>query len=615
MCGIAAIYSQKPIDMSFITRMTDIIKHRGPDGEGHMCFFENHFWMGHRRLSIVDLSSAGHQPMSYRNERYWITYNGGVYNYIELRSELESLGHVFYSKTDTEVVLAAYAQWGEHCLQRFNGAWAFVILDTQEKKVFAARDRFGAKPFYYGVKEQLVGFASEIKQLCEIGFGKRYEKAEVAKFLLYGDVNLSRKTCFDGVFQLLNGEALMWNIHEGTENIRIWKYYDPEFERSMKGKKELSYYQEKFNFLFEDSVRLRLRSDVEVGSCLSGGMDSSSIVTMTKKLITQQGAGNSQKTFTSCFEDPRFDEWQFAEEVVNSTNVEAHRVFPNMNNLFQEIEDLIWYQEEPFRSTSIFAQWNVMRLAHEKGIKVLLDGQGADEVMSGYHYYIPMYLASTLKTGNVPNFLSSLSSMKRTGILSATESSLRILMKTGYYLSGLKQLRVVPIKSLLNSKYQNVERFNSSLDFQSYTYHDIFGRLQSLLRHEDRNSMTFSVEARTPFLDYRLVELFLNMPGEYKIRDGWTKPFLREAMKGSLPNSVRLRTDKKGFETPEILWYRENYQKIKEELLCQDSHLYEWIDRDKFREWFEHPNNPFKQFFLWRLLSVHYWIKRFGLSG
>lgn len=615
MCGIAALFACEKTGAELIRRMTDIIPHRGPDGEGHVSLLGGRLWLGHRRLAIIDLTAAGHQPMSYLDGRYWVTYNGEIYNYIELREELEGKGHTFQSDSDTEVLLAAYAEWGRDCLHRFNGMWAFVIADTASGEVFAARDRFGVKPFYYAVAGGRLGCASEIKQLRAAGFGTgRAERREVAKFIVHGTVNAERQTFFEGINQLLPGEACTWNTADGVAGFKVYNYYRPETNLEMRADGKLAEYQERFDWLLRDAVRIRLRSDVSVGTCLSGGLDSSAITLIKQELLDGRKDSHQQKTFTSCFHEREFDEWEYAEAVVNQAGVESHRVFPCMDSLLDEWHEVTWHQEEPVRSTSVFAQWNVMRLAHSKGIKVLLDGQGADEVMAGYHYYIPIYLASLLRAGKGGTLLREAAALKRTGILTASESMSRVVLKTFYYFLGLRILRGRDGESLLRSEYAGSPPLNITADLQSRQYNDIFGPLQTLLRHEDRNSMAFSIEARTPYLDYRLVELFLKIPGEYKFRGGWTKPFLRQAMAGTMPDKVRLRVDKKGFVTPETIWARKNIGRIREILLADECPVGTWVDRRKLSALLASPTAVASKLpLLWRLLSVTYWLQAFKL--
>ncbi|HXE98219.1 MAG TPA: asparagine synthase (glutamine-hydrolyzing), partial [Dongiaceae bacterium] len=438
MCGIAGFVSIASHDSELIVRMTTPIRHRGPDDEGYVIFSDagrnplvcggadtpaNAYagaWdyspvqsissvagtpvtmaFGHRRLSIVDLSPLGHQPMSYSNARYWITYNGEIYNHVELRAELGSLGHRFSSHADTEVLLAAYAQWGEQCLHRLNGMWAFAILDRLESTLFIARDRFGVKPLYYWISpEGLFAFASEIKQFIELpGWQARINAQRTYDFLVFGLTDHTHETMFDGLFQLKPGHCMkidLKRIGELAPNqaISTQSWY------VLKAAPFIGTFEdacEKFRQTFMDSVKLRLRADVPVGSCLSGGLDSSSIVCMMNELLSQQEAPAIQKTFSACTDVERYNERKWIDIVVDETGVDAHYVYPSLENLFEESDQITWHQDEPFGSTSIYAQWNVFKLASVAGVKVMLDGQGADEYLAGYHGFFGARLAGLFK--------------------------------------------------------------------------------------------------------------------------------------------------------------------------------------------------------------------------
>jgi asparagine synthase (glutamine-hydrolysing) len=646
MCGIAGIVSPDyPMDAETIRQMTDIATHRGPDDEGFTCwgkierlaclpaeksaFYEmpgrsgsghlsknGSIALGHRRLSILDLSPAGRQPMCSADGRLWIVFNGEIYNFLELRTELSRAGYAFLSSSDTEVILAAYQKWGAKCLDHFNGMWSFAIYDLQEQVLFAARDRFGVKPFYFAVDRDRFGFASEIKQLRAGGFGNgQANRSKVARFLLSGNVNGTRETLFEGIMQLLPGEALRWPILKGIGAIQTYRYYCPGFNLEMHADGSLEEYRARFEYLLNDAVRLRLRSDVPVGTCLSGGLDSSSIVVAASRILGAVNGTYRQKTFTACFEDPTVDEWEYASAVASATGAEAHQVFPNLDLIWDEIRTLTWHQEEPFRSTSIYAQWNVMRLAHQNGLKVVLEGQGADEVLAGYHRYIPEFVANLIRRGQFSEASEQLWAMWRTGILTASEPVTRIVPKVMRGILGLKWFRDPATRKVMHEEYGKLESESPTVGFQHQLYDDLFGYLQSLLRQGDRNSMAFSVESRTPFLDYRLVEMFLGMPGVYKLRDGWTKPFTREAMRGLMPETVRLRVDKKGFATPEATWYARNLGRIREVLLSSDSRIDLWLDRTKLKRWLGNGAcSRLSGSSLWRILSVHYWAETFNLS-
>ncbi len=633
MCGVATLltFNAHPLDAKKLQKMSELVAHRGPDGDGFAFWGQvqntsalneskiyNHssepltsghlsgVGLAHRRLAILDLTEAGRQPLSDPSGRYWITYNGEIYNYRELQFELKSKGYRFQSHTDTEVILAAYAEWGQACVSRFNGMWAFVIYDSQKQLLFASRDRFGVKPMYFAQDETSFAFASEIKQLHLSGFGsKRAARDQVTQFLLAGEINAENETCFDGISQLKPGHTILWDLKAGLGAAKIQAFYDlPEI--ASKTRQSYATYVEEFRELLQDSVRLRLRSDVEVGSCLSGGMDSSSIVLLMRELESSA----KLKTFTSCFKDKAFDEWGFAQDVAVRAKAQSHQVFPDMEKIWEELPALIYHQDEPFGSTSIYAQWNVMRLANQNGIKVLLDGQGADEVMFGYHSYLPLHLASLLKRGRIAQTLASVRDLKKSGILGSTESLPRTIGKTAFSLLNKRSLHQPELAPLLKSEYQGSRVQCGPTEPRELRRNEIQGSLQALLRYEDRNSMAFSIEARTPFLDYRLVEFYLKLPIEVHYEGGWTKPLLRSSMQGLMPENVRLRVDKKGFVTPENSWQIKNFSRIQAQL--QNSPLHDWFKADSLKR--SLAKRELGSGALWRLLCTDLWMKRFNLQ-
>ncbi len=452
MCGISGIISSTLLPKHLLQTMTDCIRHRGPDDEGFVFWsrsgdevilrgghdtpdavfiadlpytpssrdgHETTFFLGlgHRRLSILDLSPLGHQPMCTQDGRYWIVFNGEVYNYIELRSELEKLGHTFISRTDTEVILAAYAQWGEGCLSRFNGMWAFAIYDCKARTLFLARDRFGVKPLYYWTSpDGFFAFASEIKQFTVLpGWQAKLNGQRTYDYLVFGITDHTEETMFSGVFQLRPGHCVTLAVDDGSVvspgkslSTRAWYELRP---RPFAGSFDDA--AREFRDLFEQSISLRLRADVPVGSCLSGGLDSSSIVCVLNEFLRKQGVQSLQKTFSACSDVDRFDERKWIDLVVGKTGVDAHYVYPALDRLFEESPAITWHQDEPFGSTSIYAQWCVFRLAAQNGVKVMLDGQGADEQLCGYHIYFGPHLASQLKRMRLGELLSDFSSLQR----------------------------------------------------------------------------------------------------------------------------------------------------------------------------------------------------------
>ena len=368
--------------------MTNVIEHRGPDGEG---FYHGHqFAFGHRRLAIIDLDERSNQPMCGRDELV-ITYNGEVYNYIELRDELVKHGYNFKTESDTEVILAAYHFWGKACLDKFNGMWSFAIFDPRKNEVFVARDRFGIKPLYYTRVGENMGFASEIKQFTTLpNWQAKANQEQLFRFIVGGELDTTNKTMFEGVFQVLGGHCGIYNLDDHSFQIDQWYSLEESIKKLEQNAESASNI---FKSIFEDSVRLRLRSDVNVGSCLSGGMDSSAIVTMMDDLLKHNNGKTVQHTISSCFEDKAYDEQEYIDEVLKYTNTKGHKVFPNEDDLFKNIDKMIWHQDEPFGSTSIFAQWTVFDKAKKENLKVMLDGQGADEQLAGYSSFSVHYVA------------------------------------------------------------------------------------------------------------------------------------------------------------------------------------------------------------------------------
>jgi asparagine synthase (glutamine-hydrolysing) len=608
MCGIAGFFdARQRATASQIRGMTDRLVHRGPNAEGFLLVNTRNAtsWrgdgpqpdasfdlaLGHRRLSILDLSDAGIQPMASASRTHWLIFNGEIYNYVELREELRSVGHTFRSGTDTEVLLAAYAEWGIECLSRFNGMWAFALWDSDKRQLFLARDRMGVKPLYYAHGVDWFVFGSEIKALLAHGrVPRRPNAATVYDFLSLRLADHTDETFFDGIYRLPAAHYLV--VQPGHEP-RLQRYWDvePAFSETTSRERETAAI-EKFQELFDDAVRIRLRSDVPIGTCLSGGVDSSSIVVTANRLmfhelhLDRHLVGDRQRTFSACFEDPRFDERSYIDKVIAATGASSHRVFPDGNKLWDELPALVAQMDEPFHSTSQYSQYNVMRLVRDSGVTVTLDGQGADELMAGYPTYHSVMLATMLRAGRIGATAREamhtwrMSGRGRTGaelILRTAYALLPAMLTTplrtavaphftSYSAEG-RSLRV--IRDSMNDRF--AERRSEWLAARSASMHDLGKRLYDdvfryslpcLLRYADRNSMAFSIESRMPLLDYRLVEHIFALPLAMIVRDGWTKWVFRRAMDGRLPSEVQWRKDKMGFVTPEGAWLREGKQHI-----------------------------------------------------
>jgi asparagine synthase (glutamine-hydrolysing) len=552
MCGIAGIvYEGQPQQaaMAAVRRMIAWQRHRGPDGEG---FYDTvSASLGHCRLAIIDLSDAGQQPMSDYEGRFWITFNGEIYNYVELREELRGLGCHFQGRSDTEVLLAAYCQWGEGCLKRLRGMFAFAIWDDKERTLFAARDRLGIKPFHYCTDGNgRLAFASELKALLEF-VPQRRSNLQLAREFVAWDLldHQADETMIVGIKRLPPAHAMTWRPGAGVVLRRYWKLNVTEQLETPPNKRAALVAE--FRHRLEDSIALHLRSDVPIGSCLSGGLDSSSIVCIVTAELLKRNALQEdwQHAFSACFEEPGIDERPYIEAVAAATGCRTHFVFPGGERLREEMDTFLWHQEEPIGGCSEYSQYCVARLARENGIKVLLDGQGADEQLAGYRKFILVYLRQ---------LASERCYVKAVKEAAAFFSSPEIL-RTSYFAAGRRYLlsSVPEFERLWPDQLQPARPAALGLG-------DSLGRrieadltrfsLPALLRFEDRNTMAFGVESRVPFVDHQLVEWLATLPADMRLAGGWTKRILRDALVNILPECVRTRKSKLGFATPDSKW-------------------------------------------------------------
>lgn len=560
MCGIAGIVTT---NTSFIAeqpllQMTNALQHRGPEKERLWIDEERTVGFGHRRLCIIDLSEAGAQPMHYLN-RYTIVYNGEIYNYIEIKETLQKQGYSFVSHSDTEVILAAYDYWKEKCLQQFDGMFAFAIWDNVEKKLFAARDRFGEKPFLYHFDQNNnFLFASEMKALWAVGIEKEMNNSMLLNYISLGWVQNpvdSMETFYSGIFQLPHASYLIFSLYEN--DLSINRYWDIDKEKKIDISAENAI--EQFALLFTTSVNRRLRSDVAVGTSLSGGLDSSSVVATIKKI----SHGANLSSFSAIFPNFEKDESKYINEVKTQFNLKSFTTTPTAEGFINDFEKLCYHQEEPFGSASIYAQFKVFELAKQNDVTVLLDGQGADETLAGYSKYIHWFLQE-LFTSRVHVFQQQKKSLAQNNI--PFEWGLKNYIAALLPAQTASQLQKKSLSLLLNNRDIKrdfieafvdreimfkpiVTRLNDILYFNTMQ----FG-LQELLRYADRNSMAHSREVRLPFLSHELVEFIFSLPAELKINNGFTKNILRKTMQHSLPDSIVWRKDKVGFEPPQKKW-------------------------------------------------------------
>jgi asparagine synthase (glutamine-hydrolysing) len=561
MCGISGIIDKRdaPVDAARIRLMTDVAAHRGPDGSG--VHHGRNFALGHRRLAILDLSDRGKQPMSYLG-RYWITYNGEIYNYLEVRDELRRAGVRFETGTDTEVVLAAYAAWGEDCLRRLNGMWAFALYDRVEDTLFLARDRFGVKPLYYVEGPHEFAFGSEIKQLLTLQSSVRANQRMVVESLLTRYEGHTDETFFEGVKVLPQGHTLRYKLANHSYTIRRWYQLAPQKEMSALSIDDATAH---LRTTFEDAVRIRLRSDVRVGTCLSGGLDSSATSAFAARLY---GAASGAR-FTGIHArstEAASDESRYAQEVARHLDLDLHVVQPSTADFIATIDEVVITQEEPFGSPSMFMGWHVFQKAKELGCKVMLNGQGGDEVLLGYE----RYYAAFLRALPVWRFLSEVYLQSKRSRLHPVD----LLLYLFYFTNADLRIRRLKAQSRVRAEIKDRHDFShvrrSAASFRKLDELQIFeiGTLQlpHLLRYEDRNSMRHSIETRLPFLDYRVVEAGVSLRPETKISGGWTKYVLRKAVEGILPPEVTWRTNKLGFEAPEKTWLTAHEEAMKREV-------------------------------------------------
>lgn len=612
--------------------MSQAIRHRGPDGEGFMLAtntsttpfsfqpaFKNKqlnyipqnslpensdeafLAFAHRRLSIIDLSETGHQPQCDAKQTLWIVFNGEIYNYIELRNELKLLGHSFVSESDTEVVLYAYKQWGENCVKRFNGMWAFCIYDREKKICFASRDRLGVKPFYYLNQPDYFCFASEQKAFVKSGLiTAKINKKALHDYLINDLIENEAHNFFDSVLELWPGHNLVYDITNKTISTHTYYHLTDKVNltNDVLSDEQLI---EKIRHSFENSVKLRLRSDVEVGTCLSGGIDSSALaITMAKN------SPQPIHCFTSVFRSEQFNEEYFADVVAQQIGAKHYKTEPDLTGFEKEIDALIYSQDVPIWSTSTYAQYKVMELAGKHHIKVVLDGQGADELFAGYHHHFIAKWNNLLLQGNYSEAWKDIRLSAKT-----IPSPLIFYMK-----ERVKQAYLFYKKDLLIFfKPEFIQQFevkNASTYFNTVNeqlINDIYTtRLKSFLKCEDRCGMWHGVESRTPFSDdVELMELLFSFNGNKKLKNGVSKYLLREALKDKLPKEVYSRYDKKGFETPMQKWIIALKPKLLNEIKQAQ---FDFVNYTRIENC--NLNNTFHYKLLFKLFVLSRWKKVFN---
>ncbi len=579
MCGIGGIAYKSERDDGALDAVRSMIaaeRHRGPDGEG---FYESAgVAFGHCRLAIIDLHETGDQPMADASGRFSIILNGEIYNYIELRSTLAALGHTFRGHSDTEVLVTAYAEWGEACLSRLRGMFAFAIWDTAERVLFAARDRLGIKPFHYCLDEGRFYFASEIKALLPWVPARRARAGLATAFLAWNLLEHEpANTMIESIQRLPAGHSLTWS---GDRGLAIRRYWDLSVSNELAAGGNRGAYAERFRAEFFESISMHLRSDVPVGTCLSGGLDSSSIVCAVDARLRADAGQNTarQHTFSATFPGKSIDERRYIDEVTRVARCEPHFVTPSGERLREEIDRWLWHQEEPVGGTSTYAQFCVARLSRENGVKVLLDGQGADEQLGGYRKFILVYLRQLMAEGHVFQaareafaFFGNLDVLRTTRVV----DGLRYLGRASAPVRLLWPSASPSMPESMGISHHMGDRIKADLTHFS---------LPVLLRYEDRNTMAFGIESRVPFVDHVLVEWLASLPVEMRLFHGWTKAVLREGLEELLPEAIRTRKTKLGFSTPESDWLRGPLAEWVEDTLASPHHLLDVVERSGIEE-------------------------------
>ena len=616
MCGILLNISKERIEADHPA--LNVIAHRGPDAFGAESFdFPDYIVsLGHRRLSILDLSERARQPMSYNNGSLWITYNGEIYNYLELKDELQAIGFSFKSDSDTEVVLAAYQKWGAACLSKFNGMFAFAILDKSKNELFCARDRFGIKPLYYNNSSNGLAFFSEIKQLPLLNHSSsevNYE--QLYHFMNSGDFEFDSHSIWKGVREVPPGHCLTiklenWRLGDDFQ-ITSWYELDVPINNDITFSDAVS----EFRHLLDQSLKLRLRSDVPVGFLLSGGLDSSTLVCLAH-LATNVPGGNL-RTYSSCFDDKSVDEREYIKAVLDDTGADSCLHFPSADQVMSSVDKVIWHNDLPIIPGSPCPHWLLYeQIKNETNSRVvILEGQGADEILCGYGDFQIAGMFENLRWNSMPSFISQLSNfyLKHPQKPHVILRKLRRLM-----FSGSVKYPCHPIlkaESFFSDDAIPQIAVKREARTVSQLHMNRLKILKYILHYVDRNSMSHSRETRVPFLDHNLVEFCLSLPTEFKVANGVSKRVMRDAVSDVLPEKIKNRFDKKGYSSPTAQWAKSSWREIlsKEMEKCEEL---PFVNKKALRESFD-SSIAEKGFFdpiIWRLFTLRRWIEIFKVN-
>ncbi len=589
MCGILGSFPDR--QSSKFTESLELLRHRGPDHQE--VYAHGEVLLGHTRLAIIDLNKQSHQPMEMDN--LTLVFNGEIYNYIEIRDELISLGHTFSTASDTEVLLKSYKEWGEACVERFNGMWAFAIFDKVKQTLFLSRDRFGVKPLYYIYDDEKFVFASEIKALLPYVDTVVAKREELVRYIVYGVQEHRKETMFEGIYRFPPAQNALYDMKRKT--ISFSNYYTLEINvlenlLEQEAEKELQ------NIL-ERSITLRLRSDVKVGMALSGGVDSNIIVSKANR------DNANIESFSSIYDsDEQINENENIEQTVKKLNLKQHYIVSEVDGLVQNIENIVWMQDEPFDTLGIFAQYKVYEEMHENGVKVSLDGQGADEIFAGYGTYRTAILRENIFSyGFLKEYFKHYKSFALQDVKLLLVSFFPKLFEKLYFEKRAKKIfnKKIAFLSSLKKSFSNFDNLNRKLKFDVEEY------LSVLLRYVDRNSMAKSIESRAPFLDYKLIDYAFTLPSNLKYKNGFSKYILRKTFEDEVSADIIWNRDKKGFPVPQTEWCKSDVFTLLAHKYIEKSKLLKALDINIEIE----KNDPM----YWKIVNIAIWEDVFKIEN
>ncbi len=611
MCGLTG-FTGTP-NSEILEKMTASIKHRGPDDTAYIV--SSKYSVGYRRLAIIDLS-ANIYPIENEKKTISLVLNGEIYNYQDLRKELESRGHEFKTESDSETIVHGYEEWGYEVVEHLRGMFVFVLYDKEKDELFIARDRLGIKPLYYAKHEGRVAFSSEIKSILA-GFDIPREPNDevVAKFLKTRVHDDTENTFFKNIKRLLPGHFMILKFDDSDTQIKIQKYWNPEFNSEFKSKKSDADYAAEFKENFSEAVKLHLIADVPVGITLSGGLDSSGIVSLASKLTNDaltidQVEGRSKKAeiiaFSAVHPGETIDESEYIDSVVNYTGIKSVKIQPNVDQFWEELDTWTYFQEEPVISGAPYAYYVVMREAR-KQVTVLLSGQGGDELLAGYIPYFATYLNSAK---DQHKYLP----MIRESFMGRDLYFKYFMQKIGSKVNSGNP--IVPSEILTDEANSvTLDKFVPSRNLNERLFYDVTTHTTpALLRYEDKNSMAHSLESRVPFFDHKVVEYIFNLPIDQKIKFGWNRFIYRNAMKGIIPEMNRTRRSKVGFTNPEWEWIERRADKFREIFVSETFRSRKYWNAEKVLSEFElalHNKKKGDILFFWRLFSVEMWMRTY----